>query len=170
LSAVLLLVALGGCKYRESQVLPGLSSDNPVLVDDALIMAQAEFSSPKVVAIAEKKLDDDDPKIRYDAALALGNFQSPSSVDALAKHVDDPDPKVARAAVTVLGKMKAKAAAPAIVAVLAAHPTDPPLDDIWALGQCRSPEGRPILETLRHSTDPWVAYNATVALRTVDSP
>jgi len=91
-----------------------------------------------------------------------------SSGQALAPLVNDPDPEVAKATVDALGRLEDPAAGPALIAVLNAHPDQPPLDAIWALGACKVVEARPLLVKLRSNPDKWVRYNADVALTAIE--
>ena len=156
-----------GCSGKATTLITELSSENPVVRQDALIEAR-DFSDAALTAAVEKLLTDPDPRIRYEAVITLYQFRSTTSVQPLLPILYDTDPKVSRAAIDTLGHLADPSAASALMTLVSTNRDHPPLNAIWALGQCKVKEGRALLSELRQHPDKWVRYNVDEALRHID--
>lgn len=157
---------LFACSADVDETLAALSSDNPVVREEALVDARS-LREDAVVARLVELLGDDDPGVRLGAVQALDEIGDPNATMALTGRIDDPDAAVSKAAVTAIGRMgpDAVTAAPALIASLQQQPR---YDVLWALGQLGDRSAVPVLASLRSHSDPWVRHNATEALRTLE--
>jgi HEAT repeat protein len=122
-------------------------------------------SRPKTAARLVALLDDAEPAVRREAALALGRFGGDSAVEALLARLDDPDSDLQAEVVMALGLTgDARAAAPLlakltspneIIREYAAH----------ALGELQRPEvAQALMELVRRDPSPNVFGRGALAL------
>lgn len=155
------------CASGSDEVLDNLASENPVIREDAAMMART-VDDPAVVEALVDVLEDGAEEVRLNAVESLIELEAEEAVPALMEVVEaDPSPEVQRAAVEALGRLGDPQAVPVLVAYLDARREAPPLNAIWALGNLGDPEALGILGELRSHSDVYVAHNATQALRKI---
>jgi HEAT repeat protein len=117
------------------------SDDDPDACGD-LVAILGRQRPTKAVEPVIKALSSSSPRLRREAARALGEIGDPRSVDPLLSRLrdKDPSPEVRREAILALGRMRAANALEPIVETM-----DDPTDDVrvasvWALGQIGTEE------------------------------
>lgn len=160
------------CGPSSSDIARNLQSPNPaVRVDTAKI--SRNFGSDEVEKALISALDDEIEQVQVHAIETLAELKATQAVPRLIEIVEAEaaSPRVLRAAVDTLGRLKDAAAVPPLIAYLEAREaTDPPLNAIWALGFIEDHRALPVLSRLRDSKDPYVRWNATLALRNLRPP
>jgi len=169
---ILLFLALTGCSLSSDDISRNLQSPNPaVRVDTAKI--SRNFGSDEVEKALIGALDDEIVQVRIHAIESLAELEAEQAVPALVQLVekDEVPPRVLKAAVDTLGRLGDVQAVPTLIAYLEAREDKaPPLNAIWALGFLEDHRALPVLSRLRESKDPYVRWNATVALRNLRPP
>lgn len=110
------------------------------------------------------ELRDEDPKVRMDAALRLGEEKPPDAVPALVAILDDPDEFVRIQAVVSLGKIGDEAAVPALARLAADPLSSVRLATIQALGKIGDEAAIPILSKSLYEEDETLRTAAAKAL------
>lgn len=164
---MILLWGLLACSTDAESIVADLGSANPAVRHDA-VLAAADVADARVTQALVDHLNDADPQVRVDIYASLAKLADPAAVPALSQKVLDPDPVISRGAIDALGRIGDASAGPALIGALRANPEKPPLDAIWALGACKVKDAEQPLAELRGHSDPWVRYNADVALRAID--
>ena len=160
------------CGPSSGDIARNRQSPNPaVRVDTAKI--SRNFGSDEVEKALIVALDDDIEQVQVHAIETLAELEATQAVPRLIEIVEAEaaSARVMRAAVDTLGRLKDAAAVPPLIAYLEAREaTDPPLNAIWALGFIEDHRALPVLSRLRDSKDPYVRWNATLALRNLRPP
>lgn len=152
------------CGPKPDAVITGMASENPALRLDMVTVAR-QVDDPAVTEALVGVLEDPDADIRQRALEALAEHGSVEAVPAVAERVGDRDPAVQAAAIQALGRLKDPQGVDALIRVAT---DDRRLDAIWALGEIGDPKALPLLTQLAsYEADPYVAWNATVALRAI---
>lgn len=159
-----------------ASIATAIKSDNPVTREDGAKIAQ-NYDDAAVVEALVLALADPSEKTRLNAIESLAELEATAAGPALIDRLrNDPSPTVKRAAADALGRLKIKDAVPDLIAYLQGFTPDDraQLTGVWALGNIGT-EGldtepkkatMDLLVGLRNSTtDKFVAYNATFALR-----
>jgi HEAT repeat protein len=163
-------LTLLACGPEPAVVATGVGSANPAVRMDMVMLAK-HVEDPAVVAALVVTLSDPSAEIRAGALEALAEQGDASVVPQVLPLLQDPDAKVQRAAVDCLGRLGDPTAAPDLVAYVEAREgSRVPLNAVWALGALGDASALPVLSRLRESSDPYVAYNATRALREIGEP
>lgn len=174
----LALLGLAGCSPAAGDIAKAIGSDNPVMREDGAKIAQ-NYDDEVVVAALVEVLADPSEAVRLNAIESLAELEAASAAPALIERLKaDESPKVRRAAADALGRLMVKESVPDLVAYVATFGPDDrdQLVGLWALGNIGS-EGlsaelkAPALETLvqrrESTTDRYVRYTASAALRTL---
>jgi HEAT repeat protein len=175
---MMIVLALMGCDPAPEDIAKAIQSDNPVMREDGAKIAQ-NYDDDVVVAALVAVLKDPSEQVRLNAIESLAEIEATSSGDALVDVLrNDTSPKVRRAAADALGRLKIKAAIPDLITYVDGFSADDheQLAGLWALGYIGS-EGleadakKAALHTLvtkrEGTTDTYVRYNASAALRTL---
>lgn len=138
-----------------------------ILVATLLLSHLGCGGGPKV---AYKELADEDPQIRADAALRLGQAKAKEAVDSLVAVLDDPDERVRVSAIRALGSIADPKAIPALVRL-----ADDPLVSVklalcQTMGQLADPGGVEAVSKLLYDPDTTVRMAATRALGNIPGP
>lgn len=164
---VLLLALLAACSPSDEDLARNLQSPNPVVREDTAKIAR-NYGSDAVNKALIAALADPSIVVRKNAVDSLAELEATEAAVPLAELLpNEPDPGVQRQIVDALGRLKDPAGVPPLIALLEANPDAPPLNAIWALGNIGDNRALEILSSLRGSTDTYVAYNATAALRLI---
>jgi HEAT repeat protein len=120
--------------------------------------------------LAYKELMDDDPQIRADAVVRLGQARAGDAVDSLVVLLDDPDEIVRASAIRALAQI----GNPKVVPDLTKF-ADDPLTSVrkqvcQALGQLNSPDGIDTLEKMLYDPDDGIRLVAARNLGFIDHP
>jgi hypothetical protein len=167
--AALLTVSLWtACGASPDEVARNLSSPNPVVKEDSAKIAD-NFDSPEVRAALVVALQDPSERTRLNAIESLVELEAKEGVPGLILVVQqDPSDRVKGKAIDALGRLKDPAAVPVILEYILAHDAaKPPLNAIWALGFIEDNRALPVLAPLLDSPDPYIAWNARQALRSI---
>ncbi len=166
---VLLLGLIAACGPDTGQVVEGIRSDNPAVREDMVVFAR-KVEEPKVVGALLKSLEDPSEAIRIKTVQSLAALEHRGATLPLVDRLPvETSPEVRREIVDALGRIDDDRAVPALLLVAEATPADEvPLNVIWALGAIGDRRALSALTRLREeATDPYVVYNANVALRKV---
>ena len=167
-----LLFALMACGPSSNDIARNLQSANPaVRVDTAKI--SRNFGSDAVEKALIGALDDEIEQVQVHAIESLAELEAKQAVPALVEVVQaqTASPRVLSAAVDTLGRLGDTEAVPTLIAYLEANEAKaPPLNAIWALGFLEDHRSLAVLSRLRASKDPYVRWNATLALRNLRPP
>jgi HEAT repeat protein len=169
---MMIILAMLACGPSSSDISRNLSSPNPVVrVDTAKI--SRNFGSDEVVEVLIASLDDDIKQVRLNAIESLAELEAEDAVPALVALLEAEEVSAAelRAIVDALGRLGDVQAVPVLIAYLEAREAAaPPLNAIWALGNLEDHRALEVLSRLRESKDPYVRWNATLALRNLRPP
>jgi HEAT repeat protein len=163
------LFTLVACGPDTSQVVQGIHSDNPAVREDMVEFAR-KVEEPKVVGALMASLEDPSEAIRIKAVQSLAALGHKGATAPLVDRlVIETSPAVKREIIDALGRIADDRAVPALLLIAQDTPADDvPLNVVWALGNIGDRRALPVLSRLREeSTDPYVVYNANVALRKV---
>jgi len=120
--------------------------------------------------VAYKELLDDDPSVRADAVVRLGQARAGDAVDSLVALLDDPDEIVRVSVVRALANI----GNPKVVPDLAKYADDPlksvRLQVCQALGTLRSPDGIDTLEKMLYDPDDSIRLVAARNIGFIDHP
>jgi HEAT repeat protein len=111
--------------------------------------------------------------VRLNAIESLAELEAGQAVPALVAllEAEEVSPEELRATVDALGRLGDVQAVPVLIAYLEAREAAaPPLNAIWALGNLEDHRALEVLSRLRESKDPYVRWNATLALRNLRPP
>ena len=159
------LLLLFGCGPSDEDIAKNLSSPNPVVREDTAKIAR-NFGSDPVNAALLTALQDPSKTVRLNAVESLAELGVVGAAPPLAELLPvEAEPEVQAAIIDTLGRLKDPVAVPALVAWLDGHPEQPPLNAVWALGNIGDSSALDVLSRLRESSDVYVRYNATAALR-----
>ncbi len=162
---LLLPILLLACGPTDEDIARNLQAPNPVVREDTAKIAR-NYGSDAVVAALVAALQDPSATTRRNAVDSLAELEAVSAAPTLAAMLPtEPDERVQRQIVDALGRLGDPVAVPALLTWLGEREADPPLNAIWALGNIGDPASLEMLSRLRTSADPYVAYNATLALR-----
>jgi len=162
-----MMLLLLACGPDPAVIATGIGSDNPAVRQD-MVVAGKLVDDPVVVEALVAALEDESTIIRITALESLADLDAVDAVPAICLRLEDDDDAVQRAAVDALGRLQDPAATPALVDYLDRNRAGRvPLNALWALGNIGDPEALPILSRFREHEDPYVAYNADQALRTI---
>lgn len=117
--------------------------------------------------VSFKELADDDPHIRADAALRLGQARAKDGVDSLIAVLDDPDELVRINVVRALGEIGETRATPALVPVADDTVSTVRLAVTQAFGMLKDPASVPTLRKLLNDEDDTVRIASARALGTI---
>lgn len=163
---MMLLLSLA-CGPDAAVIATGIGSDNPAVRQD-MVVAGKLVDDPVVIEALIVALEDDSALIRASAVESLADLEAVDAVPAICERLNDPEDLVQRAAVDALGRLQDPAAAPALIEHLDNQRGGRiPLNALWALGNIGDVAALPILSRLREHEDPYVAYNADLALREI---
>ena len=170
-AALALALLLGGCGPSSEDIANNLTSDNPVTREDTAKIAH-NFDSEAVRQALMVALEDDAKAVRYTALDSLIQVEAVEAVPAIMALLErEQDRDVERLAVDALGRLKDRQAVPTLIAYIERCQQDPargvPLNAIWALGFIGDRQAMPLLAQLRESDDPFISWNATQALKTL---
>jgi HEAT repeat protein len=170
--------ALLACSPSPEDIAKAIQSENPVMREDGAKIAQ-NYDDPAVVEALVAVIGDPAERVRLNAIASLATLDAASAAPALIARLEQDDSQAVKtAAADALGRLLAKDAAPALVAYVNGFSADDraQLAGIWALGAIGA-EGlaadhrKLVLDTLvarrEASTDTYVRYNASAALRTL---
>lgn len=155
------------CGPETDTVIIGLNNTNPAVRQDMVKLARNN-DDPRVVDALLIALTDSESVIRLSAVESLAQLQDARAVPALIERLSDPHDKVQRAAVDALGKLRDPQTTEPLMAYVRDRTGDRiPLNALWALGNIGDNRAMELLSELRTHTDPYVAYNAHQALRSL---
>lgn len=158
------LLLLFACGPKPDVVVTGMGSDNPALRLDMVTVAR-KVDDAAVTEALVPLLEDLNADIRVRAIEALVEHESVESVPFIAERVQDRDADVQSAAIEALGRLADPAGVEALLVIVT---DERRLDGIWALGAIGDARALPLLSQLAaYEGDPYVAWNATVALRAI---
>ena len=162
---MMFLMLLSACGKDPNVVVQGLQSENPVVREDMVLVARGV--KEKVVRDALiGALGDNSDRVRERAVESLAAHGHKDAVPALIAMLGDTNSAVRMAAVDALGVLKDSRAVPSLIAYIKAPPPGEfPLNAVWALGNIGDHQAIPVLSSLRQNENPYVVYNAEVALR-----
>lgn len=162
---MLLTLLLSACGPSSEDIARNLQAPNPVVREDTAKIAR-NYGSDAVVAALVASLQDPSPTVRRNAVDSLAELEAVSAAPTLATMLgSETDEAVERQIVDALGRLKDPSTVPALVSWLEVRESQPPLNAIWALGNIGDPASLELLSRLRESSDIYVAYNSTLALR-----
>ncbi|MEN8376118.1 MAG: HEAT repeat domain-containing protein [Gemmatimonadota bacterium] len=148
---------LGGGASELGNDLANIARGAVDAIDDIQDTFDQEVSGGRLVAALTPILtDDEDPRTRTAAALALGDVEDPRAVEALSRALaEDPDEDVRRAAAWALGEIESPLGVPALAR---AARTDASMSvremAVWALGEIEHPDAIPALAEIATSAGP----------------
>ena len=149
------------------------SHENPaarVRAADALGKAGAEVAE-RALPLLRKLLGDDNPDVRYTAALSLGELKDPGSVSALIDVVEgDGHPMPRQAAVIALGLIGDPRATRALTEALRSAPPDVRFQATTSLAQVNPKAALAPLRRALLDEDPEVRGSAIAALGDIGDP
>ncbi|HJN76616.1 MAG TPA: HEAT repeat domain-containing protein [Myxococcota bacterium] len=161
------LLLLLACGPAPEAIATGISSDNPTVRQDMVVAAKL-VDDPVVIEALIGALEDDSTVIRVSAIESLADLSAVEAVPAICERLDDDEEGVRRAAVDALGRLQDPGGTEALIEYLDEHRAGRvPLNALWALGNIGDPAALPILSRFREHEDPYVAYNADLALRAI---
>lgn len=130
----------------------------------AILLLSGCSDRPKV---SYKELADDDPQVRADAALRLGEAQATAAVDSLIAILDDPVEAVRVQALLSLGRIGDKKATAAVSRMAADPVSSVRISTAQALGMLKDPASVPVLAKLLEDSEGTVRIAAARALGNV---
>ncbi|HEX6851472.1 MAG TPA: HEAT repeat domain-containing protein [Candidatus Polarisedimenticolaceae bacterium] len=133
----------------------------------AILLSVGCSGRPKV---SYKELADDDPTIRADAALRLGEARAVAAVDSLIAVLDDPVEAVRVQALLSLGQIGDKKATEAVGALAADPVSTVRIATAQSLGMLKDPASVPVLARLLEDSEGIVRIAAARALGNVPGP
>lgn len=164
-STSLMAVWLAGCGPSSEDIARNLASTNPAVREDTSKIAK-NFGGEATEAALVGVLADPIENVRLNAVMSLIELEAVSAVPFLMARLEaEESPRVQREIVDALGRLGDRQAVPTLLAYLDARADAPPVNAIWALGNLGDPQALDALSLLRLSENPYVAYNANVALR-----
>jgi HEAT repeat protein len=169
---MLLLLTLLACGPSSDDIARNLESPNPAVRIDTAKIAR-NFGSDGVEQALIGAIYDQIEQVRVHAIESLAELEAKQAAPALVELLvaEEGSPRVLRATVDTLGRLGDTDAVPAIIAYIEAREkTSPPLNAIWALGHLEDHRALHVLSRLRESSDPYVRWNATEALRNLRPP
>ncbi|MBN1336906.1 MAG: HEAT repeat domain-containing protein [Deltaproteobacteria bacterium] len=164
------LVVLVACGPDASRLAEGLRSDNPAVREDMALRARHD-RHPEVTAALVEALGDPSECIRLAVVQSLADRGHPSAAPALVSRLRiETSPAVKREVIDALGRIGDDGAVPSLLNLVESTPVDEvPPNVLWALGRIGDRRALPVLVRLREeATDPYVVYNANVALRRLE--
>ena len=164
--SLLFFLLFTGCDSAADDIARNLSSDNPVVREDSAKVAK-NFGTEEVVQALIEALSDPSEDVRLNALSSLAELSAVAAVPAILQRLEvETSAPVKRQIVDALGRLQDERAVPTLISYIETSPSDsPPLDAIWALGFIGNMDALPLLSSLRDSSDPYVSWNATVALK-----
>jgi HEAT repeat protein len=159
------MLLLAACGTDPNVVIVGLQSENPVVREDMVLVARGVREEVVTQALIAA-LEDSSQVVRVRAVESLAAHENTDAVPALIQKLSDEDAEVRQATVDALGVLADSRAVPALLAYLDdRQPGDFPLNALWALGNIGDHQAISALSRLRGHSNPYVVYNAEVALR-----
>ncbi len=117
--------------------------------------------------VGYRELADEDPEVRADAALRLGQTKAREAVDALVAVLDDPDERVRVEAARALGEIGDPRAVPALTRLAGDRLHTVRIAVAQALGKIGDPAALPALKQLLYDPEQGVRLAATTAVGAV---
>jgi len=125
---------------------------------------------PSVPALIRRLEGDPSPRVRAQAACALGLIRDPSAAPALVAALSHPDPEVVQKAAWAVGQVGAKEARPRLAELLDHETADVRWNVAVALARLGDASGLPVLRALSEAENHDAAFTAVRALALVGEP